>query len=35
MDPVRNRKRMKKIITHKVELTAHHRRSLMKKAFCF
>ena len=26
---------MKKMITYQVELTAHHRQPLMKKAFCF
>ncbi len=35
MNPVRNQKLMKKMITKRVELTAHHRLSLMKKALCF
>ncbi len=35
MNPVRNHKLMKKMITDKVESTSHHKRQLMKKAFCF
>lgn len=35
MDPVRNHKLMKNMITRKVELTKLHRQPLMKKIFCF
>ncbi len=35
INPVRNRKLMEKIITKEVELTAHCKQLLMKKAFCF
>ncbi len=35
MNPVRNHKRMKKMIPKEVELTAHHRLLPVKKALCF
>lgn len=35
MNPVRNRKLMKKMIAKEVESTAHHKQLLMKKTFCF
>ena len=35
VNPVRNRKLMKRMVTKEVESVAHHRQSLMEKALYF